>query len=59
MVMIFFGDRGALQEGQGQALVTHWVGEGEQRQLALKHLMGQESLEIPSLGVPERPNPQG
>lgn len=54
IVMISFGYRGALREGQGQALVTHWVGEGEQRPLALKHQMGQASLEVPP---PEKSNP--
>lgn len=57
--MISFGHCGALQEGQGQALVTYWVGEGRQRQLALKHRVGQESLVVSSHGGPESSRPQG
>lgn len=59
IVMISFGYRGALQEGQGQALVTHWVGAGGQSQMALKHQIGQESLEVPFLEPQGNPNPRG
>lgn len=45
--MISFGSEVKLfEKGRGRHVVIHWVGEGGQRPLALKHQMGQASLEF-------------